>query len=330
MTLIAQGGNSLGILLALIACCCSSSAMVAHEAVTQDTVADLYLGELAFNLKDQPAWIRAELALAAITEMADVYSLEAKRARLDIQPKGRQRDLRSWTVAVDDMARELALLANSLSSSSSVYIGVSQENSVYLVVDGHPLIVNGPRMHDQAALEQRIVERFCSFQPCAQWMPESLDGASESVQTTGSVVTHWSFSEDAGPVCMTDDGLQFRFQSMANIGWKRRQCQRVVADLHVLTKAIGQRQRSGVRVDWESMAIVAVTGSDQRRVELNRDGDYFTAYLPGLSASDELFVLLRPWLAAKVKGIDYSLVVRDAENLLLPASGIEVYSMSVP
>lgn len=330
MKAVAQRRRRLELLLVLIFFSCSSGVIAAREPAVRDAAPDLYLGELAFNLRDQPAWIRAELALAAITEMAEAYSLEAERARLDVQRKGRKQDLRSWTYAVDGMARELAELANSLTSSSPVHIGVSQENSVYLVVDGHPLIVNGPRMHDQAALEQRIVERFCSFQPCARWMPEPLDAASEALQTAGSVTTHWSFSEDSGPVCMTDDGLQFRFQSMTDIGWKRRQCQRVVTDLHVLAKGISQRKRSGVKVDWESVAVVAVTGSDQQRVELNRDGDYFTAWLPGLSASDKLFVLLRPWLAAKVNGNDYSLVVRDAGNLLLPAAGIEIYSMSVP
>jgi hypothetical protein len=45
-------------------------------------------------------------------------------------------------------------------------------------------------------------------------------------------------------------------------------------------------------------------------------GDEARLRLPGLAASKELFRIVRPWLAARVQGQDFHLVVLNARQLM--------------
>ena len=53
-------------------------------------------------------------------------------------------------------------------------------------------------------------------------------------------------------------------------------------------------------------------------VQLNNDGDVLILYVPALAAAPDLFMLLRPWLAANVSGVHHRAMISDAEILLPP------------
>lgn len=298
-----------------------------------DPVADesWYLGELAYYLKGESPALRAELSLIAIEAMTAAYRAEAQRARQDMRKKPADRGLAGWISAVDDMSRELQTLAGAVSATSQVIIGVNQENSVYLVIDGRPLIVNGPRIHEQTQLEQQIVERFCVAHPCDQWLAGASDSGSVPGEAPPEVETLWSFSGHAGPLCESSDGsLGFQFTSMTNIGWKRRQCQRVVTDLHILAQSIVRRKQGGSVPQWSYVRLLPAGDGRVQRVELNHKGDYIEAYLPALAANDRLFPMLRPWLQGRVENRPVTLRIDDAEQSLLPVNTLEVYEFDEP
>ena len=130
-------------------------------------------------------------------------------------------------------------------------------------------------------------------------------------------MTRWTFSQRMGPVCETTDGLQFQFRNLENLGRKRDTCARVAEELSTLSAAIARHTAVGTRVDWSQLIIHPLAdGNDQ--VTLNREGDFLRLPLPYLAEREQLLIITRPWLAAKVQGTPYTLVILHAGELLGP------------
>ena len=130
-----------------------------------------------------------------------------------------------------------------------------------------------------------------------------------------SNAAYWSFSQYAGPVCMTDDGLEFQFREMSGMKQKRAACSRVVAELYDLVYALARKRGQGNTVDWWALQISPIAGSEEHRVMLNTSAEIRLS-LPGLAASKDLLRIVRPWLAARVNGEEFHLVVLNAGDLL--------------
>jgi hypothetical protein len=219
---------------------------------------------------------------------------------------------------VENLASELDELAQTVTTQSTVHIGFGPGNSLYLIVDDKPVVISGPRTEDQADLEKRIVSRFCSLHPCKQLIPMPGPSAAEPVVSTPATTTRWSFSEGAGPICSTDDGLVFQFDNASDLRRKREACARVVAELHLLAAEIIERKKIGARVNWKAIKIVTLPLGVSHEIQLNNDGDALNLYVPALAAAPDLFMLLRPWLAANVSGVHHRVMISDAETLLPP------------
>jgi len=277
-----------------------------------------YLDQLALGLKDAPGPVRADLAYAAISELAAAYAQESRLARQEMHNQPGQRKLRRWAVAVENLASELDELAQTVTTQSSVHIVFDPGNSLHLIVDDKPVVISGPRTEDQADLEKRIVSRFCSLHPCKQLIPEPLLSDAEPVVSTRAIETHWSFSEDAGPTCSSDNGLVFQFDNTSDLRRKREACARVVAELHLLATEITRHHKNGTPVTWNAMQIVTLPLGGGHEIQLNHNGDALNLYVPALAAAPDLFMLLRPWLVASVSGVHHRTIINEAENLLPP------------
>jgi hypothetical protein len=276
------------------------------------------LDELAVALRDAPAAQRADFARAALAQLATAYATEAVRARREARLRGGAPDLRRWAAAVDAHARKLAILGETVIDSTPVHVALNPDNSIVMVVDGTPVEINGPRSRDQVTLERAVMEHFCSQSPCADLI--STSAPSEPEDFAGSATPHWSFSAGSGPVCRSQDGLEFRFQDSRDLRRKRDACARAVAELRSLASKIADYRASGRPVQWSHLAIRRLPGGDSHLVELDRGGGYVELYLPLLARTPQLLRLARPWLVARASDLDHELVVRDAESLF-PAAG---------
>lgn len=306
------GGITAGLIGALL--CCQTAATA--QTPTGPPAAALRLDQLAAQLETEPAGLRAELARIVLNEMAAAYAAEAARARGDMRRSNAAADLRRWAAAVDGLAGELAALAGTVTEVTPVQATVNRDGSVTLLVDGRPVEVNGPRIADQAALERRIIEQFCSLYSCDSG--GTRNAPAQSVTVPAGRTPHWSFGADAGPLCSTDDGLQFRFHNTDDLRRKREACSRVVAELERLIAAIQEYQAAGGIPDWEALSIHSLPGGDLQRVGLGVAGDFVEAYLPALAAAPDLLDLLRPWLITRVNALEPQPLVIDAETLLPP------------
>ena len=300
----------------LLGWCLSAWLVLAPAMSEEPATAGMSLNRLAMSLAEAPEPLRTDLAYAAISELAAAYAQEAERAQRDPRYRAGDRELRRWAAAVQRMASELATLAETVSVATPVEIRIGPGNHLYLIVEGRPVLLDGPRPGQQRDLEQRVVERFCSLNLCDQHMDAfASQSATPGLRDAPPV---WSFSQRAGPSCVTADGLEFQFRDTQNLSAKRQACAQVVAELNLLASEIRGQQDLGVRIDWNALSIRRLPGPFPHRVILNTEGQHLQLSLPALAANPDIFSLVRPWLAARVTGGDYHLVVINAERLLGP------------
>ncbi|MCO6411724.1 MAG: hypothetical protein J5I92_03180 [Thiogranum sp.] len=276
------------------------------------------LNAVATQLQGAAAELRADLAGIALDELATAYAQEALKARGDQQHHTADRELQRWADAVDRLATHLATLAESVTSLTAVHIDVSPEHSLYLVIDGEPVVVSGPRTDRQAALEQRILERFCNLHSCAQLFAGNARIASLPTRAPAPANPHWRFSDAAGPVCSSGDGLDFAFRDSNNLLHKRSVCKRVIDELNTLAEAIAYHSAGGARIDWDALAIRGASAEGAHEVQISRDGSTLRMplHLPLLTAAPRLLEEARPWLTARIDGRQQRVVIENAEQLL--------------
>ena len=261
--------------------------------------------------------MRADFAVAAISEMVVDYNEEANRARREVRSRAKDRDLGRWAVAVDTYAAKLTVIANSVTPDTPITVKIGADNSISLEIDGTPVLVSSPRVREQSAFEQRVLDRFCTLYPCDDLIAEYRPP--QTVTATSDTRTYWSFSQQAGPSCSTGDGLEFQFQDMTDIGSKRKACDQIVKELNALGLAITTSLAEGSRIDWNRLAIHTLPGEEEQLVKLTGDSSSVRLPLPALSRTTRLFELVRPWLEAKVAGQpEYRLVLINAGSLMAP------------
>jgi hypothetical protein len=277
------------------------------------------LNRLAAALGQAPDTVRTGFAEAALSEMAAIHITEADRARAEARHSTRDRDLVQWASAAAAYARELQALAGSLATATAIEVGVGigPEDVVYLSIDGRPVMVTSPRPRHQASFEQRVIEHFCSQYHCDEYLahyqpPPAL------LQPVASQ-PRWSFSQNTGPACSTEDGLVFQFQNATDLERKRRACSQFATELNVLAARLALETAQGTRIDWNRLDIHAAPDGEHNLVTLNGDGDTAMLTLPALAGASTLFRQLRPWLAARMEGNSYRLVLINSERLMVPS-----------
>ena len=269
---------------------------------------------LAARLKDAPLELRADFALVALSELIEAYSQEADRARAELRRTGGNRDLSRWVRAIDALIRELQGLLDALGPDMPVQIMGRDAQTVYLIVDGEPVLLSGPRASDRAMLEQRVLERFCSRNYCDDLFEDHLPQVAASV--TREPPPLWRFSDQGGPVCTSGSGLELQFRSASDLRRKREICTHVVAELNSLITALRDSISDGKPVEWAHLAIHPDSGTDLQRAVFNAAGDYLLLPLPSLSGAQQFFTASLPWVAARVEDRRYNLVILNAEEKL--------------
>lgn len=275
------------------------------------------INRLATALADAPSELRADFAMAAITEMVAGYNEEALRARREARGRAGSRDLGRWSLAVDAYAAKLTMIADRVHADTPIGITIGADNIIILDIDGRPVLLSSPRVREQSAFEERVLERFCYQHPCeeliAGYQPPQVAEATRDPEIV------WTFSQQAGPTCSTSDGLEFQFRTMQDIGEKRAICANIVRELNLLATTLAWHIANGARIDWNRLVILGSPGEAEQQIELGTGGETLRLPLPSLIETPRLFELVRPWVAAKANGQpQYRLVVLNADELMAP------------
>ena len=271
---------------------------------------------IAVAISKEAEPVRGDFALVAISEMAAAHTAEAERARQDARAGNRGKDLMRWAAAVDGYAAELAAIGENLTPETAVDISIGPDSGVYLIIANRPVMVGTPRAREQTEFEQRIIERFCMTYRCDDFVAD-FEPVAARARVQG-LPPSWSFSQHSGPACSTADGLELQFQTMQDLRRKREVCTQLVAELNQLAAAIETETGAGVRTDWNRLEIRGNSNAEQQLVVLNGNGDTLQLAVPGLAAVPDFLRRSLPWLAARVKGDSYHLVLLNADTLVAP------------
>jgi hypothetical protein len=289
----------------------------AHLAVADADRLPSRFNRIAVAISKEAEPVRAEFALAAISEMTAAYSTEAELARLDARSGSGRRDLLRWAGAVDAYAAELAAIGEALTPETAIGISIGADSSVYLNIGGRPVMVGTPSARKQGEFEQRIIDRFCAAYRCEDFVSDPDLVVVRKQQAQGQPPS-WSFSQYAGPACSTADGLELQFQTMQDLRRKREICNRLVSELNLLLAGIDAEVDAGAWVDWNQLEIRGSPNAEQQQVLLNGNGDMLYLAVPGLTEVPDFLRRTLPWLAARLHGESYRLVLLNADTLLAP------------
>lgn len=240
---------------------------------------------------------RARFATIALAELAEVYVAEADLARREAADAAPDRRF-GWAHAVDAYSQQFLLLIEDLDMGFPVELSASPHEAVAVAVGGRSIILSHPRSNQQAALESRILARFCAGTKCEELTRSSASVASAPVNG-GDI--RWRFSED-GAICSSGTGLEVVFPVRGSLANYRRLCAQLVQEARSLVQDIRWQSKHGVVVEWPALAISTTGLRPSHLVTLNTAGDTSLVDAPLLFASGAALIDLTPWLASRVRG----------------------------
>ncbi len=256
----------------------------------------LYLGKSA-------AEEQATFAIAALSQLAEVYMAEADLARAQAQRnQGNDRaKLYGWSVAVDGYANQLLLLLDEIEEGYPVKLLQSSEGAVTVRVAGRAVMLGHPRPGQQAAFEQRVLADFCAGNDCRRMTASTSDAGMQPVPLSrASVSPNWSFSE-RGSLC-AHGGIELHFDSASELAASREFCKELLREAADLAAEFSWQERHGVVIDWTALRITATPRGPQHLIRLNHSGDSVLLSAPLLFSSPGLLDDLRPWLRSQTSG----------------------------
>jgi hypothetical protein len=272
------------------------------------------LSQLVRRLSLQPAQVRTEFAQLALNEMFLSYLTESVAAQEEALASA-EGNLWRWIAAVDQYAMRLQALAKSPGADVLMLSHPGRTGEVLLSINGDLVMVTSARWSQQADFEQHIVEQFCRRRRCGGMHV----GAQRPQYPRGqaALIPVWQLSAQ-GPSCRFAGGLALRFADMSGMQGKRQVCKQLMSELDTLASELAHQRLQGVRIDWDQLRILPAMGSRGHGVYLNRSGAKTWLDLPGLARARGLFPAVTPWLAARASGVEFELVIVDADAVIAP------------
>ena len=218
---------------------------------------------------------------------------EADLARKQAQEQEDSAKLRGWSAAVNQYARQLALLLEDIELGLPVEIQHNHAESITVTVGGRAVILSHPRKAQQVAFEQRVLLDFCGRNDCtvltaATSPPEPIPMSASRVKPV------WTFTE-TGRVC-SHEGIQVSFVSAANLARSRFTCKQLLQEMMTLADEIAWQQRHGVSVQWHELSLRATPQRPEHLMLLNSAGDSILVTVPLIYGSPHLLEDIVPWI----------------------------------
>jgi len=274
------------------------------------------LAKLANNLVLSSDSERRDFASIVLVELSAVYEEELKRARQYVpRTEAARRKLSRWLYATGAFLIQLQGIYRTLDSGATVGLHVDKQQRLLLIIEGRPVVMSGPRIGQEKALEEHIVNNFCRIHECSQLLEaEHYTQPKQDFSDPGA----WVLGQKHRPRYETKDGLSFRFSNIANRMTKEQACLAFVIELRELVAALMEVRESGEQINWAVIKIESIPVGDDHRVILNERGDYLRLELPSLGKSSEFRQEFLPWVRSRTNGEKYHLNFLNAERLVNP------------
>jgi hypothetical protein len=263
-------------------------------------------------LQEAPEEQRREFAGEALGTLAEILIAEADLARRGAGEGGEGQEQRHWARAVDDYAASVLDLLDAVDAGASVEISGGGQSPAILSVDGQRIILTHPRVDQQAAFEQSVLQVFCATGACAYLLPMTGPEAPVSYGSS-SLALLWVFNNE-GLLCAYD-GVSLQFPPRIMVPAVRELCDEFHRELSSLLVELRRQARQGVVIDWSSLSITRRSDSAEHLLHLNARGDAVLQRLPLLASRQNILALVSPWLAQRVAGNANAELVIEATDL---------------
>jgi hypothetical protein len=277
------------------------------------------LALLARHLQQLDATARWEFASITLEVLQAVYRRELQAAAQERAGRtGQRAKLARWRRATGELVAELQAARQRLDGGAPFSVYADPQHQVLIVVDGRPILVSGPRLETEQAIERQVIARFCAFNDCSVLAAEAL--ARPEPAASGAGV--WVLAANAPPTFEVEGVLRCEFQDLGQRRRKGEACRRVADESLQLAEAMQAAQRQGYRIDWDWLATSPPSPAVPGQVVVNRDGAYLalpSGTLARLHPADWQTLLAR-LRAADDAGLR-DLVLRHAERLLQGGAG---------
>jgi hypothetical protein len=270
---------------------------VAQEQIDNPQPTGSRYQRTVLSLQNSSAEMQADFASTALRALVEVYIAEADLARNQAESEKNNVKLLGWSRAVDQYARQLALVLDDIELGLPVELQPNDAESVTVMAGGRSVIMSHPRVDQQASFEQRVLLDFCRRQDCQLLTAGSAEASPIPVSASG-VDPVWTFAE-TGPVCSYKD-IELRFANARHLARWRMTCRQLLQELMMLADEIAWQGRHGVVVDWNELTVRPTPQRPEHLVLLNGKGDSLLATIPLIYGSPALLADITPWLKARV------------------------------
>jgi hypothetical protein len=255
--------------------------------------------------------LRGDFAAIGLSTLARAYVAEANLAREQSRKSARHASLRAWSATVDGFARQMPLLLDDIELGLPVQLTLGAEKSLAVTVAGRTVILSHPRLNEQTAFEQEILNVFCARHRCEQFMPGKGDFGPIAFSTT-QIRPDWTFTSQSS-LCAYQ-GITVRFRSATDMAKARLICEQFLAEAVMLADELSWQQRHSVVIEWTHLKIVATPGRTGHIVQLNELGESILVTVPLLFSNTQLLEDTLPWLKQRLNDRQTANVVLDADR----------------
>ncbi len=291
--------QSLQTVLGLLVWCIASAPVHSAQAASAVNAepATRFQRTVQYLQEATPA-LRSDFAVTALSSMASAYEKEAQLAREQARRAGKP-NLWAWSANVDRYAGQISLLLEDVELGLPVRLSLAGGASLAITVADRTLIVSHPRLNEQSAFEQGILQAFCTSNGCDQFSADS--GANEPIPVSAARIRpNWTFTAQ-GSLCAYR-GITVRFDNAQNMANSRLICEQLLQEIMALTEELAWQQRYSVTIEWEQFVVQPIPDSTEHSVQINTLGDTVLVTIPMLYRSADLLKQLLPWIRAQVNG----------------------------
>ena len=257
-----------------------------------------------------PEESQVDFARVSLLALYDSLRAEAALALEELPDAPQPARLHSWARGVEAYSEGLLIMLEALEFGDLPRIHVYPRGQVALTVQQQRVMLSHPRSAQQAALEQAILEDFCSRRHCAALTAALVEPVPLTIGHSPLVVA-WSFSVD-GPVC-SSRSLALAFDMQASLPAVRMLCEKFFAELGALVLGIAGQLKHGVAVEWQALAVQGLARREQDLVRLNAQGDSLLLALPLLRDYPAALQAALPWARALLNGQELPLILQAVE-----------------
>ncbi len=154
---------------------------------------------------------QARFAEVAIALMIEAFEAELGSDVADAQ-RGGPADP-GWRAGTRAYVEQLRRIAASISAGPPIEMLRETHGGVRLVIGREQVMLNAPRLRDQAALERSVAEHVCRFSACNEAGSTVEERVDRRMAESGGA---WEFGSNQRPAFTSGDGLRCIFSRIAD------------------------------------------------------------------------------------------------------------------